>query len=240
MRTKCSFIFILSLALVVAGFRLSFADESARTIRVTGQGQASSVPDMATIHTGVVTQAALAVDAMEQNNQSVEKLMSDLKNMKIAETDIQSAQFSVQPEYARGARGERLAEIIGYRVTNQLRIRVRDLPELGKLLDKLIRSGSNQMSGLSFGVDDSTAIMNEARTQAIADARARAELYAKAAGVAVGKILSIDEQQAVIPQPRFFSRAMEGVAASVPIATGEQDFTASINVVFELVDEEAR
>ena len=232
-RTK----FLTFVMLTLTSLQVACGDEDeARTIRVSGQGKSSAAPDMATIQTGVVTQAKTAVEAMELNNGSLEKIMADLKSMKIAERDIQTSQFSVQPVYERGDRGQRKPEINGYRVSNQLRIRVRKLPDLGKLLDALIRSGSNQMSGISFEVDDSTTVMNEARTKAIADARARAELYAEAAGVGVGKVMSIDEQQAVVPRPEFFGRAMEMGAASVPIATGEQDFRATINVTFELID----
>jgi len=225
-------------AVFLASLQIACAndDELQRTIRVSGQGKSSATPDMATIQTGVVTQAKSAVEAMDRNNSALEKIMADLKNMKIAEKDIQTSQFSVQPVYERGSRGETKPEIVGYRVSNQLRIRIRKLPELGNLLDTLIRSGSNQMSGISFGVDDSNAVMNEARTKSIADARARAELYAEAAGVAVGKVISIDEHQAIVPQPKFYGRAIEMSASSVPIATGEQDFIATINLTFELVD----
>jgi uncharacterized protein YggE len=209
-----------------------------RTISVTGLGQATAVPDMATIHTGVVTQAPLAVDAMEQNSQDVERLMAELKKLNVAEKDIQSSQFNVQPEYERGPRGERKPEIVGYRVTNQLRIQARDLSALGRLLDALIRAGSNQISGLTLGVDDSTKIMNEARIMAMANARDRAGLYANAAGVSVGQVLNISEQQIVSPQPRFYGQSMEAAAAGVPIAPGEQEFSATINVTFELVNKE--
>ena len=212
------------------------ADETQRTIRVTGQGKTSAPPDMATIHTGVVTQAVLAVDAMEQNNKIAEKLMGELKNLNVAEKDIQSSQFNVQPEYERGPRGERKQKIIGYRVTNQLRVRVRNLSKMGGLLDAMIRSGSNQVSGLSFGVDDTTSIMNKARTLAMADARSRAKLYAEAAGGMVGKVISIDEQQIRFPQPVFRGGAMEMSSSRVPVASGEQDFSASITVTFELLD----
>ena len=213
-------------------------DELHRVIKVSGQGKSSAPPDMATIQTGVTIQAKTAVAAMDENNAAVEKIMADLKSMKVAERDMQTSQFSVQPVYDRGDRGERKPSIVGYMVSNQVQIRVRNLPDLGKLLDTLIRSGSNQISGIGFGVDDSTAVMNEARTKSIADAKARAELYAKAAGVTVGKVISIDEQQAIIPRPMMYGRgAMEMSASSVPIATGEQDFTVSINVTFELLDD---
>lgn len=226
-------------ALSFLSLQSTYADdvEFQRTIQVSGQGKSSAPPDIATIQFGVVTQAKTAVEAMEKNSQALEKIMADLKTMEIAEKDMQTSQFSVQPVYDRGDRGQRKPDVVAYRVSNQLRIRVRKLPDLGKLLDALIRSGSNQMSGISFGVDDTEAVMKEARIKAIKDARTRAELYADAAGVGVGKVLSISEQQAVFPRPQMYAaRSMEMSKASVPIATGEQDFSAKINVTFELID----
>lgn len=223
----------LAALVVVVVFHPALADEPARTISVSGRGTAATVPDMAMIQTGVVTQAKLAADAMEQNNQVTQRLMTELKNMQVADTDMQTAQFNVQPEYERGDRGQRKPEIVGYRVTNQLRVRVRDLDQLGALLDALIRAGSNQVSGISFDVDDQTSVLNAARKKAIADARDKAKLYAAAAGVAVGRVLSISEQQISVPQPRFYARG-EAAMASVPVAKGEQEFVATVNVTFEL------
>ncbi len=230
---------LLTLAVVLltsSQFASAFDDELHRIIKVSGQGESSAAPDMATIQTGVTIEAKTAVAAMDENNVAVEKILADLKNMKVAEKDIQTSQFSVQPVYDRGDRGQRKPEIVGYRVSNQLRIRIRNLSELGPLLDTVIRSGSNQVSGISFGVDDSTSVMNEARTRAVANAKAKAELYADAAGVAVGKVISIDELQVVFPQPRMYGMAMEMGDGSVPIAAGEQDFTVSVNVTFEMVE----
>lgn len=226
---------IVVFASVVRG---SFADEPAsqRTVQVSGVGKATAVPDMAIIRIGVVTQADLAADAMKQNNQIIEKLMTDLKKMNVAERDTQTSQFNVDPEYERGPRGERKSNIVGYRVTNQLQVRVRNLAELGKLLDTLIQSGSNQVWGISFAVANQVDVMNDARINAMKDSKARAELYAQAAGLAVGKVLSISEQQAVFPRPNLVTRGFEASVAGVPIAAGEQDFSATINVKFELVE----
>lgn len=228
------------LALVFASFQITRADddEFRRTIRVSGEGRVSAAPDMATIETGVVTQAETATEALDQNNSVLKLIMDDLRAMEIAEKDIQTTQFRVQPVYERGPRGQRKPSVVGYRVSNQLQVKVRDLKALGGLLDKLVRSGSNQMTGIRFGVDDSTALMNTARTKAIIDAKARAKLYADAAGVAVGKVLSIDEQRVAFPRPAMFTRTLEAADSSVPLAMGEQEFTATINVVFELLDQQ--
>lgn len=217
------------------------AEELPRTISVSGQGKAGTPPDMATIRTGVVTQAATAREALAANNRAMEKVMSVLKQRNIAGKDIQTSGFSVYPEYARqsGSQrgGPRKNEITGYRVTNNVSVKVRNLPRLGEILDGLVQAGSNQLSGVAFGLSDPRAITNDARKDAIDDARARAELYAQATGVKVGKVISISEQAIQPPRPMFQSRmAMSAMAESVPIATGEQEVTATINVMYELVD----
>lgn len=114
-------------------------------------------------------------------------------------------------------------------------MRVRALADLGKVLDALVEAGSSQVSGISFGVDDPTGILNQARSRAVRDAQSRAEVYAQAAGVRVGRVQQISEQPVAVPRPVQvgFARAE---AAAVPIATGEQEFRVTVHVVFELAD----
>ncbi len=218
----------------------SFAQEPVlRTISVSGEGTATSPPDMASISTGVVTQAATARQALTANNVAMDRILSALKKYKIADKDIQTSNFNVQPEYDRGQRGQPAEpRIVGYRVSNQVMVRVRNLPTLGEVMDALVEAGSNQFSGVSFGVDDPTGVLNQARNRAIADARSRAELYAQAAGVRVGKVISISEQASAQPRPQYLApRAMMAEAvSSVPIATGEQELRSIIHMVFELED----
>ena len=232
---KLRFLTCITIGIILTAGSIGNADDPQRTIRVTGEGKVTAVPDMAIIRTGVVSQASKAVEAMEQNSAISKQIMVDLEQMKIAERDIQTSRFNVQPEYEQGPRGQRTNKIVGYRVTNQVTVRVHDLAKVGKLLDTLIRSGSNRISGVNLGVKDSSDLMNEARVNAIKNARARANIYAEAAGVEVGKVISIDEQQAAFPRTGVFGRAME-MSGDVPIAAGEMEFSTTINVMFELVD----
>jgi len=212
---------------------------SPRTITVTGEGKATSPPDMATIHTGVVNVATDASEALASNNEAMQLIIRVLQENKVAATDIQTSRFTVQPEYERNQRGQTRPRITGYRVTNQVQVRVRRLADLGKVLDGLVRAGSNRVSGISFGIDDPTEVLNQARIRAIADAQNRAEVYARAAGVRVGKVLTISEQSVRMPRPQHMAAefAMQR-AAAVPIATGEQELRTSIHVVFALEDAE--
>ena len=210
-------------------------DEFRRTISVTGQGKAAAPPDMAFIQTGVVTTGQTAAEALSGNNEAMDTILGALKTFNIAPKDIQTSSFNVSPEYERDERGRRQPEIIGYRVTNQAGVKVSNLTDLGKILDALVQAGSNQVSGVSFGVDDPTGLLNQARKLAIADARSRAERYAQAAGVRLGKVLTISEQPIEFPRPGHFapSLAREAVS-SVPVATGEQEFRVLIYMVFDL------
>jgi uncharacterized protein YggE len=219
------------LALRVGGAQ---ADETPRTIRVTGEGRAFAPPDMATISTGVLTKAPTASDALEQNNKAMANVLAVLKGHGIEPKDVQTTSFNVHPVYDREAHGRTLPEIVAYNVTNQVRVRVRRLPELGKILDALVKAGSNQISGVYFDIDDTTALMNLARERAIADARSRAETYAKAAAVRVGAVHTISEFPLALPQPRYLEAAGFDRAASVPIATGEQEIRVSVQVIFAL------
>ena len=236
MRIRKVGFFLVAMLLMVAQAHAA-EDEFGRVISVTGEGKAAAPPDMAVIRTGVVTYRPKATEALSANNESMKKILEVLKTFNIASKDIQTSGFNVSPESKRDERGRTQPEIIGYRVTNQASVKVRNLDDLGKVLDSLVRAGSNQLSGVSFGLEDPTSILNQARNRAVADARSRAELYAQAAGVQLGKVLTISEQPIEMPRPQPFVRAMamESVS-SVPVATGEQEVHARIHMVFALED----
>lgn len=230
----------LAVTLVACSLAADGSENQQRTIHVTGQGQATAPPDMATIQSGVVTQANQASEAVAANNRVVDKILELLKAYNIASKDIQTSRFHVQPEYDRPQRGKQPPRIVGYRVTNQVSVRIRNLPELGTVLDALVSAGSNQISGISFGIDDPTGVLNQARNRAVADARSRANLYAHAAGVQLGPVISIREQSAQVPRQEYFGRAMMADSArAVPVATGEQEVEASVSMVFAILDQPA-
>lgn len=203
------------------------------TISVSGEGLVMAVPDMVTVTVGVVTQAEDAARALSANNEAMASLANVLDKFDIAERDRRTSGFNISPRYERSRVDGRPPEITSYEVSNQLTIRNRDLDRTGKLLDAVVRSGSNRISGLSFGNQDEARFRDEARKLAVADATRRAALYAQAAGRKPGRILSIAETGA--PQPRPMLRgAMMAEAVAVPIAAGENEFRATVNVVFEL------
>lgn len=217
------------------------ADESTlpRTISVSGIGTAAAPPDMASVTCGVVTTAKTAQDALVANNTAMKRVLVELKSKGIVEKDMQTSGFRVYPEYAReqSPRGtDKVNRVSQYRVSNNVSVKIRELSKLGETLDALVQTGSNQISGVEFGIAHLKTLNNEARKNAIADARERAELYAEATGTRVGKVISISEQQIPTPRPMMARMAMAESVSAVPIATGEQGISATVNVMYELRD----
>lgn len=208
------------------------ADNPDRHVTVSAEGKVSARPDMARISSGVISEAATAKEALSANSAAMEKLLTGLKTAGIAEADIKTTSFDVSPRYQHGRDGT-APRIDGYRVSNDVNVVVRDLARLGPLLDQLVSLGANRISGLSFDIEKEEALLDEARRKAVANARQRAELYAAAAGVRLGKVLVISEQAVhVAPRGPMMARAM--AAESVPIAEGSQEITARLTITYAL------
>lgn len=204
-----------------------------RIVSVAGLGEVKSRPDMATISTGVATEAVSAKDALAKNNAAMAAVIAALKNAGIGEDDIQTSGFSVSPKYPPYPAAQR---IVGYTVSNQVTAQVKNLKNLGGILDTLVQSGSNQINGITFGIDDPKKVLDEARKKAVADARAKAELYAAAAGTSLGRVVQISEQTAITPPMPMMRMAVEAAAAdaSVPIAAGQQTVSATVSITYEI------
>ena len=204
-------------------------------LSVSAEASAHRVPDVATLSTGVVTQAADANAAMRTNAQQMDKVMAAIRAAGIAERDIQTSGINLNPQY-------RYAEnqppvITGYQASNTVNVKVRDLSKLGKVLDAFVEQGANQINGPSFEVDKPDEAYDEARVAAIRKAQARAQTYADALGLKVRRIISIGEGGASFPRPMPMLRAMAadaGFAKETAISPGESTLSVNIEVVFEL------
>lgn len=206
-----------------------------RSLTIAGEGKISAVPDTANIGTGVVTEASTAKEALEANTAAMNRIFDALQEIGIERRDMQTSQFNVAPVYTQPQRNTNEApRISGYRVTNALNIRMRDMDRIGPTLDRLVSVGSNQISGVSFDISNSRALLDKAREEAVKDALRKAKVYAASAGVVIGRILTISETGAHVPQYRMVSRAMDMAESSVPIASGEMELTANVNVVIEI------
>jgi hypothetical protein len=221
----------LSAALATAAVAPALAQEATRPmITVTGTGTVESAPDIATLSIGVTTQGDTAAAAMAANSASVEAVMARLTVAGIEPRDMQTSNLSLYPNWSDASAST--PAITSYVASNLLTIRVRQLDGLGAVLDAAITDGANTLNGLTFGLADPEPALNEARKEAIAAARAKAELLAAAAGVTLGGIVSISEA-GVATDPSPMLRA-EASAAPVPVAGGELGLSASITIQYEI------
>jgi uncharacterized protein YggE len=200
---------------------------------VVATGEVNRVPDIARITAGVITSAPTATAALEQNSRQMTLVRAALKQAGIADRDIQTSSINLYPDYRQDERGGN-PTLIGYRASNEVTVRFRDIANTGKILDALVAQGANQISGPMLSVDKPEAALDEARTQAIAGARARAELYARALGKRVGRIVAVSEA-AMNPYGRgMVAQAVSRDASTNMIEPGEQTLAVSLSVTFEL------
>ena len=204
------------------------------TLSVSAEGRSLRAPDVAELSGGVVTTAPTAAKAIADNAVRMSAVVAAVRKAGVAERDIQTAGINLQPQY-RYVQNESPV-LTGYQASNTVSLRLRKLDDAGRLLDTLVGVGANQLNGPVFRVDDSDAALDEARVKAVATARARADLYARAAGLRVKRILTISESGGYEPQaPRPMLRAMAMKAeADTPVVPGEVALTVTVNMSFEL------
>jgi uncharacterized protein len=204
-------------------------------ISVTGEATVSVPPDQAQIDGGVASDAKTAREASDANNAAMGKVLLALKSAGIDEKDYQTSRLSLQPQYAPNRSGP--SPIVGYRATNRVTIRVRDVTKVANMIDVLVGAGANDIGGINFMVSQASKLLDEAREQAIADARRKAQIYARAAGVSVGEPISISEEGS--PAPVFRGKVAGGMAASAaPVAQGEETLSVTVNVSWAIKPKE--
>ena len=205
-------------------------DKLPHLITVTGDGEVAIVPDLAIIGAGVTTTGKTAREASEANAKTMNSVMAALKNAGIAEQDVQTARLSLHP--VRDNKSNEL-RITGFQASNQVTVKIRDLGKTADVIDRLVAAGANDIGGIQFVVSSPSKPLDEARVAAIADARRKAEIYAKAANVLLGAAVSITEEGGVAPGP-IMMRAARPEAASTPVSPGEQIQRISVAVSYEL------
>ncbi|MGB3274419.1 MAG: SIMPL domain-containing protein [Xanthobacteraceae bacterium] len=208
-------------------------------IQISGVGEVHAAPDMAIVDLTVLREAETARQALSANNAAMREVLDAMKEAGIAERDLQTSGISIRPRYRHPGKDNNLKEpkIIGYSVTNSLTVRVRDLKAAGTVLDKSVTLGVNEGGNLRFVNDDTTSIMREARKRAVTDALDKAKTLAEAAGVKVGRIIEMSEQTNR-PRPVAFARqaalAAAPAAESVPLATGENTYRVTVEMVLAI------
>ncbi len=205
-----------------------------RIISLSGHGEVRATPDIAYVTSGVVTQGATAADALAANTKAMTDLFAALKDSGIEDRDVQTSNFSVQPRYDFS--NNQAPKMVGYDVSNNVTVTLRKVDTLGALLDRMVQSGSNQISGISFDVSKPDDAMDEARKLATEDATRKAKVYAKAMGIELGNVMQVSEGSAAQPpMPMVRSTMMKADAAPpVPMAAGEQTLAVDVNVIWEI------
>jgi len=207
---------------------------TAGRMTVSGEGSVATSPDMALISLGVTSEAKTAAEALTANNSNMAAVLDRLKARGIAPRDLQTSGLSLQPRWDhRNTLPDGGQRIVAYVVSNQITVRVRDLSALGSILDIAVSDGANTFHNLQFSVAEDGELMDEARRRAVADARRKAEVFAQAAGVSLGAIVSLDEVQQG-RGPVMMARMESMAADAVPVAEGEVAIAARVNVVFEI------
>ena len=209
-------------------------------ILVSGQGSVDIAPDMAILSLTVTREADTARGALDANSAAMNKVLAAMKAEGIDARDLQTSGFSIHPRYSRPQpkpSGERERPIInGYTVRNSLNVRVRDINNVGAVLDKSVTLGVNEGGNIRFSNADPSAAIEQARIKAVKQAIAKANTLATAAGVKTGKLLEISEQS-FNPRPISMASArsfMTRTAEAVPVAAGENTYKVMVNVTFAI------
>ncbi len=234
----------LALAFALPGVAMAHSDQPAiaatsTLLTITAEGKSTRTPDMAVFTAGVVSEGKTASEALAASAVAMNRVIATLKKAGIADKDIQTSQINLNPVYSQpvvGPNGQVAQEprIIGYQASNSVTIRSRDIKGFGKVLDALVASGSNQINGPAFQMSEPRTAMDEARGDAMKQARVRADLYARAAGLRVVRIVSITEGGGYSPPRPVYAMAKMEDDSSSPIAAGEVEAQVSVTVQFEL------
>lgn len=233
---------LFSLA-ILSAVSLPFAahaeDKNQPTLSVTGVGSVDIAPDMAIVSVGVVREAKTAREALDENTAAMNAVLKAMAATGIEERDLQTSGFNIQPRYfypkVQSNSQPEAPRIVGYTVSNNLDIRIRDIDKTGTILDELVSLGVNSGGNIRFTNDDVDEILEQARKNAVKDAVSRANTLIEAAGAKLGKILAISENSvAPRPEPMVRARAMAAESAPVPIATGENSYQVSVHISWKI------
>jgi hypothetical protein len=210
--------------------------DTVRSINVSGVGRVKAEPDVADIQIGVSKQGEDAQAAAEKAAESMDAVITSLLDSGIAETDIQTTNLNLNPVYNYNTDP---AKIVGWQANNNVSVTIRDIEVVGDVIDAATVAGANEISGISFRVDDPSAAEALARSAAVADAAAKAEQLASDAGVTIVGVITISESGGQQPQPIFMAREEASFAAadssfSTPVLAGQVELSVFVNIQYEI------
>ncbi len=224
-----AFFFILGISTIAR------ADENPpkqRTVQVTGEGKVTAVPDQAELDFEVQEEGANVEELTAKVNEKMEDVFEAVKSLGISDKDFKTVQYDVQPKY-KYDNGE--SQRVGFTVSNRIHVVVKKIDQVGKLLDAVTEAGATQVEGPHLGFSDPTQLQIEALKKAAENAHAEAEALAEASGAELGKVFSITQTSSTLPPRPMVFRANAAMAdAEVPVAKGENDVTAEVEVVYTL------
>jgi uncharacterized protein len=200
---------------------------------VTGEGNVSVAPDVVQIRSGVTTRGKTVREATETNSKTMAAILTALTESGIAQKDVRTSQLSIHPVYAAQEPGKE-QKLVGYSVANHVSAKIKHIEKLGDVLDRLIAAGATEVWNVEFLVSDPAKVLDQAREAAVADARRKAEVYAKAAGVTLGRVVSIEEEAGTSPPMPMRALTKAASDTQVPIAPGENTLRAVVTVGFEI------
>jgi uncharacterized protein YggE len=206
-------------------------------VSVTGEGRSSLAPDTAILALSVIKQAKTAQEALADNNKAMEAVVAALKTAGMADRDLQTSGFNIQPQFNfQNDNQPQPPHVVGYQATNTLTVRVRDLSKLGALIDQTVSLGVNQGGDVQFINDKPEPALDEARKLAVADAMARAGTLSKAAGAKLGRIVQISESaERPMPQPVMRATMMKAsLDSGVPMQAGENTYHVTVSMTYAL------
>lgn len=219
-----------SLLSCAPGFSMAEAEELALAITVLGSAAVSAKPETARIRLGVGTHDPSAARALSENNEIMSKLVAALEEQGIPKKDLHTSSLALSPQHHHDSRG-RLPDIVGSNASHVLQVTVRKLEMVGPLLDQVASLGANRIDGVTFSVDDPAMQEDRARQVAMADAHRKAALYADAAGVKLGRVLSVEETPGGVPLPR---QHMMRATATAPVEPGEIELRVLVTVTYAI------
>ncbi len=227
--------FMLASTLVLSAAPALAQDDAPGRLSLSATGEVNITPDMATVQSGVVTEARSAAEALNANSRAMNRVFAALEAAGIERQDIQTSNLQINPVWSNYSAGEE-RRITGYQATNTVTARVDELETLGATIDALVSSGANQIQGVTFGVEDDSTARRQARLRAVAELRETAELYAGALGIELDGLIEFSESGGFRPQPAGSFARMESFDASTPVAAGQLTISVTINGVYAIAD----
>lgn len=229
----------LAATLALAGPAFAQTGPDVPTLTANGTGRVFVVPDIAIVSIGVTSRAPTAAEALAANSTDLNQVIATIEAESVARGDIGTQGFSIFPVYEQPPENSTTTEppkIVGYQVTNEVRVTIRDISNSGAILDKVVGAGANQVNGITFDSADRRTPADAALADAVADARRQAEIMAKAAGVRLVRIVNVNASSGIM-EPMMARYDMAEAAASTPVMPGQREVNANANVSWEIAPE---